>query len=144
MHEPTDVSLYRYGLDYLKAAEILLSSSGNKLPVAPFGNTISHAVELLLKSYLLSNGYDESKLKKIGHDLEKAWVKAREEGLEIDKCPEWVKVLDSAYSAPFLFRYSKNNTAVVLPNSNRLYENVVKIRMVVGSALKMDDKGNFV
>ena len=33
----------------------------------------AHAIELALKSILILNGYEESRLRKLGHDLQKTW-----------------------------------------------------------------------
>lgn len=41
-----------------------------------------HAIELSLKAFLAYHGFNEQKLRAIGHDLVRAWEKAREKGLD--------------------------------------------------------------
>lgn len=44
-------------------------------------NLAAHALELLLKGFLLARGYDRARLKKIGHDLVDALRAASEKGM---------------------------------------------------------------
>ncbi len=70
-------SLLSGSKEYFHAMKILSSHLSNKT-VRPIGLMASQSIELILKSYLVINGWDEPRLKKeIGHDLEKAWKEAR-------------------------------------------------------------------
>jgi len=47
----------------------------NSVPVA--GNLFHHAMEMLLKFFLIKHSYTPKQLKKIGHDLEKLWKEVK-------------------------------------------------------------------
>lgn len=48
---------------------------------APVMYLVGHSIELILKSFLAHNGVNDNKLRKIGHDLEKCYKKAKQLGL---------------------------------------------------------------
>ena len=71
---------------------------------APVMYLFGHSIELILKSYLAHNGVNENKLRKIGHNLEKCYKKAKELGLNsvvnLDaENIEVLKVLNALYQS---------------------------------------------
>ena len=79
-------------------------------------NLAAHALELLLKGFLLARGYDRARLKKIGHNLVDALRAASEEGMheffDLDpRLEEFVTLLAPlhkrrAFSYPGEIRYA--------------------------------------
>lgn len=97
-HEPTDISLYRGALNYFAEIKII-RHSGENYPSDFFGFLASHSLEFVLKSFLLTKGLAQKELKKIGHDLVKAWGHSVQHGLPIDSTvPKWRECLNNAHS----------------------------------------------
>jgi len=141
-HESTSISLYRGSLNYFTASDIIINSNV-KCPSDSFGFLISHSLELSLKAYLLSTNIDETKIKKIGHSLIKAWNKCFQNGLGIEKeVPQWVVLLDAGHSNDFLFRYSKTNTGIVTASKEVQHHSLSNIIDIVGENLNLDRNGN--
>lgn len=144
LKDVSKVSFFRGGLSFLKAAKILVGSE-EELPADAFAYLASHSLELLLKSYLLSVGDDEDKLQEISHNLERAWQRAKGKGLGIEKTtPQWCSTLNSAYNRPFLLRYARDNTAIVVPNPKQLIVDLEVVLKVVAVKLDLNEEGNFV
>jgi hypothetical protein len=100
--------------EYFSAVEILAPRLTADT-IAPIGLLASHAIELGLKAYLLHIGRSERDLKKIGHDLRKAWGEAAKAGLRVDLVHTFsVDVLSLSHDDPFLFRYPKSKNAVAI------------------------------
>ena len=79
------------------------------------------SLELGLKALLLQTGQTEHQLRSLGHNLAKTWSDARSRGLPIeDPPPWWCEALSSAYDRPFMARYVRSNTGLVLPNNAAL------------------------
>ncbi|TDF37407.1 HEPN domain-containing protein [Alteromonadaceae bacterium M269] len=143
LKEVSDISFFRGALSFLNAAEILVKNEGN-IPIDAFAYLASHALELFLKSYLLSVGAQEGKLKNIGHSLEVAWKETVKAGLPIEsKPPEWCRTLNSTFEWPFLLRYPRNNTGIVVPNPQNLITQLKVVSREVSSKLGVDEQGNF-
>lgn len=144
-HDATPVSFFRGSLNFYRATSIIVGS-GERCPSDSFGFLVSHSLELVLKAFLLSKGYEESDLRnKIGHSLKKAWEKSLENGLNLEPAEQhWCDLLDSAHSAPFLFRYAKSNTGLVTPNQVDSHSKLGKVIGTVGKELGLDENGNFI
>jgi len=99
---------------YLKALDIIVKNIDLNRPILyPIGLLASQAIELSLKAYLLSRGWEQKKIKIIGHDLEQAWEETVKEGLRISVDPKFsVQVLSLSHDSPYLFRYPQNKVAV--------------------------------
>lgn len=102
--------------DIIRAIGILKDADEEKLNV-PSALLGAHCLEISLKAFLLSRGFDEKALKKLRHNLEKIWAKSIEKGLELGQVPaDWCQKLDACHDYPYLLRYPRTNTALVLPS----------------------------
>jgi hypothetical protein len=112
-HGASPTSLFRTAQDFLKAANTLDPG----VTTGPFGFVAAQCLELALKAYLMKNaGMTEADLiKRIGHDLQKAWTQCVQNGLGIEATmPVWAALLDGGHDRPYLFRYAQENTGLVL------------------------------
>lgn len=105
-HDPAlfAVSLLSDAKGFLKAGQILAAQPNLTLPLY---FVLSHAVEVILKSYLASHGASEEELrKKVGHRLLRAYSRARKTGfVPADaRIPEIIRWMDP-YHKSFFFRY---------------------------------------
>jgi hypothetical protein len=82
----TPRGLVTHAREYLSAAKIVAASAGfddahgglkRRGLHHPYYFLAGHSIELSLKAMLLADGLTHARLKKIGHDLEKAWRCAR-------------------------------------------------------------------
>lgn len=145
MHDITKVSIYRGALNFASGAELLLTDR-NKTPIDAFGVLVSHSLELGLKSFLIHSGKTEKYIiKKIGHNLVKSWEVCISFGLEIDDPPPfWCQVLNSAHDFPYLFRYARENTGVVVPAVDTLMTDLNAVLQLIGKEIGLDENGNAV
>lgn len=76
------IGLLTTGQGFLKSANKL--NDGPQWLAAPLSvyYLYFHGMELALKSFIYLKTEDEKELKSIGHDLEKAWARAQELGIE--------------------------------------------------------------
>lgn len=73
---PSPLGFHQYAKEFLRAARAALVDQPCYTPAAFFG--VCRSVELLLKAFLLAEGWTVKKVKgKLGHDLKKALRKAR-------------------------------------------------------------------
>jgi hypothetical protein len=109
---PSDPTNEELGLRFAHDASIFANAAKSLSDFRTFGPRyylFCHAIELILKSYILSSGGDESELrKKIGHSLIKAFARAKKLGfVPAEKDLElFVKWLDR-YHRYHEFRYPK-------------------------------------
>ncbi len=122
--------------EYLSALEVLVEQPARS-GVLPIGLLASQAIELSLKAFLLSIGWDETDIKsELGHDLVKAWDTSKAEGLKIGWESNFsVAILSLSHNAPYLFRYPKDRVAAGIPELGVLQKDVSNIICVVDSAL---------
>ncbi len=75
------IGLWNYAREYFNAAQEL---RGNEEEMAsdPVYYLYGHSVELALKAFLVYQGYNERKLREIGHNLVSACTEARHTGLD--------------------------------------------------------------
>lgn len=83
----TPNGLARYAREFLEAALAADDKMGMKtgyeiIAPIPVMYLVGHSIELSLKAYLLHKGVSLTKLKNLGHDLEKCYKKAEEHGLQ--------------------------------------------------------------
>ena len=111
---------------YLNALEIIVENININKPILnPIGLLASQAIELSLKSYLLSKGWEQKQLKKIGHDLEQAWNESIKAGLRISINPKFsVQILSLSHDSPYLFRYPQRKVAAGITEPNILCQDV--------------------
>ncbi len=72
-------SFWALASEYFESAATLLAATGRK--AMPILFLQGHAIELALKSYLISAGLDDGALRGIGHDLVKGMARAKKHGL---------------------------------------------------------------
>jgi hypothetical protein len=96
----------------------------------------AHCVELSLKSFLLSRGWSEDQLlKKLRHNLAKAWSAARAAGLPLDpEPPYWCQLLQTVHDSPYFGGYPPANTIVVTPNAAELTIRIPELISLVEAA----------
>lgn len=124
-HELSSTGLLRGSRDCLDALRRLAVTR-----VAPLVKVLlaGHCLEIGLKSYLLLVGWGESRVKSVGHNLEKAWIGATQEGLDLEsELPWWCKVLSSAHDRPYLARYTRANSMLVLPSDGDLIRDLGEV-----------------
>ena len=97
----------------------------------------AHALEIILKAFLVANGVTEDELIwRVGHNLDKAWREASSRGLGISKDPSrWCNLLDGAHDSPYVLRYPPTNTGMVLPNLNDLSSNLRELYELVKKSI---------
>jgi hypothetical protein len=112
--QPTPIKLARRFLTdaaaFHLAAKELNQSDKPEVKEAPLQHYLEcHALELILKSFILSSGGTEREVEKIRHDLCKAWTRAIELGLSpADRSDTETLIKDLApYHRDHLFRYRK-------------------------------------
>jgi hypothetical protein len=124
MDRTSSMGLWTYAKDYLDAGYAVTTSVPQALAPTPAYYLYCHAIELALKAYLRGTGESITDLKRIGHDLSKAYKKALTIGLK-DICeltPELVEAIELAnpiYSTKE-FEYMKVG-AKTLPNIKVLH-----------------------
>lgn len=80
--------------EYFSSADTLLMADNRK--IVPLLFLQCHAIELALKSFLVSAGVDKSELRHMGHDLLRCMEKARELGLRISLSNEQLLAVKKA------------------------------------------------
>lgn len=119
MNKESEITLFVFADQFYQAA-FELEDSKNKNHVAmPSYYLYAHSIELAYKSFLFSCGIDLDYLKKeIGHNLEKALVKSKENGLDkkLTDEPGYVGVIKeiNKYYVTKEFEYM-THTAKTLP-----------------------------
>ena len=116
-HDASPTSYVRAAQEFFKATQILAAADS---PAGPLGSLAGQCLELALKAYLLSTGMTEAdflpKNKGFGHSLKDAWAACVAKALPIDKnLPQWASHLHGGHASPYMFRYVKDNTGIVLP-----------------------------
>lgn len=86
MKTPSAAGYARYAKEFLDAALAADDVIGHRpgfeiIAPIPVMYLVGHSIELILKAYLISAHVKENQLRNIGHDLEKAYKKAKELGL---------------------------------------------------------------
>lgn len=107
----TAYGLLRYANDYLKAAQLVGEANGYEYSEVS-SMLIAHSIELSLKAYLRSRGYDLRHLMGLGHRLDKIHRRAMKERIDrIVYMPEdyatVIRILANA-NEEHQFRYIKN------------------------------------
>ena len=102
MTQHNHIGLLTTAKSFHKSAEKLNTGPQQLDAPLPVSYLFLHAIEQALKSYLCFRGVNEDTLRKIGHDLEAAWLQAKDLGicklcsdcLEIQQC---IKVIGPIY-----------------------------------------------
>lgn len=80
----TPLGLFNYARSYWRSSEQPRGSRPDvSHPDAPILFLFYHAIELYLKAYVRSAGYDLQQLKGISHNISKAWRASQNEGLQL-------------------------------------------------------------
>lgn len=105
--------------DFLNAAHVLINHSSQLDDLDPIGFLSAQSLELALKAYLIHQGWMAEKAKdELGHDIERAWVEARNAGLDIpEQPPEGYMWLVNGHRYPFAYRYPGSPSKVVQDTS---------------------------
>lgn len=103
MDRTSSMGLWRYSKDYLEAGYAVATALPRAVAPTPAYYLYCHAIELALKAYLRGKGASIKDLKRIGHDLFKAYDKAMSIGLKnlCELTPELVdaiKLVNPTYS----------------------------------------------
>jgi hypothetical protein len=135
---PTPIELARGFLtdaeSYLLAAQKLEQSLEGPPSSAEY-YLACHSIELMLKAFILINGGTEDEVRKIRHDLLKAWERATELGLcPKDKRIGEVVTMLAPYHLDHGFRY-RQTRFVTLPVYSELCEIVERFVQEVGPAV---------
>jgi hypothetical protein len=96
---------------YLKAAHAL---EDEQTIWSPRYFLLCHAIELILKSYLASHDASQKELKDLGHNMLKAYARARKRGLKPSdpRTTEIIRWL-SPFHKDLVFRYRKSSAGFV-------------------------------
>lgn len=129
---------------YLDAANIYLDGvttlarHSPRPPVDTCGLLAAHAVEVGLKAFLLWSGQPEAQVRKIGHDLRRAWDETRSAGLGLpEHHPWWVHVLATGHGAPYLYRYPKVGIASAIPTVDELQYELRELVGLLNTTIKL-------
>jgi hypothetical protein len=71
-----NIGLLRFSKEFFEAASQLRGAEETLSPT-PVYYLYAHSIELAMKAYLVTEGYSEQQLHKIGHDLKKTWDKSK-------------------------------------------------------------------
>ncbi len=96
MDRTSSMGLWTYAKDYMEAGYIVISNMPRALPPTPAYYLCCHAIELALKAYLRGTGASILNLKRIGHDLLKAYKEALRVGLKdiYELTPEQIDAIE--------------------------------------------------
>jgi len=113
-----------------------------KITVSPKYYLVCHAIELILKSFILVSGGAEKELFDIGHDLLKAWDRANELGFEAkDKRTETLVQMLAPYHLDHRFRYRKTGFMTIPETKEmcKITDNLIKqIGPIVDGAMRAE------
>jgi len=120
----------------LKGTKILVAADAPDIPV---GLLAGQCLEVALKAYLLSTGMTEDDFKPskkgVSHSIADAWRLCIDRGLPLDvTLSHWAAHLHGGQQSPFMFRYVKDNTAIVLPPRSVLVEGLRGVLSAVQAA----------
>jgi hypothetical protein len=110
------ITLYSTAKGYVQAVFAMMISHGrSQLPndttlFLPFHNLGGFAVEIYLKAVLAHKGFDENKLKGLGHDLQKSLALCISEGLSVPGADVLVHLFGPKHKS-LEYRYMKPDTA---------------------------------
>ena len=80
---------------------------------------------------------DDLYVAKIRHDLERLWLLAVEEGLEIEaKVPAWIGHLAKTHRKPYKNRYSEDEMMVIHPDQGTHCKGLSKLLTIIASSLE--------
>jgi hypothetical protein len=124
-------ALHSVACQCLEALTLLLDVDP-EVGSAPIGMLAGHAIEAGLKSYLTLKGATEKDLRRIGHDLEAAWLEARARGLDIlPATPTWLRGVNFSFEN-LRYRYRGGGW---LPRRDVFLETIEDLVDTVGRAL---------
>ncbi|GAB4232353.1 MAG: hypothetical protein OHK0028_07770 [Deltaproteobacteria bacterium] len=98
MDRTSSMGLWTYAKSYLDAGYAVATSVPRALAPIPAYYLYCHAIELALKAYLRGTGASITEIKRIGHDLSKAYKKALSIGLNdiYELTPEQIEAINLA------------------------------------------------
>jgi hypothetical protein len=116
---------------FLIAANVI-NRSGEVAASSPQYYLACHAIELILKAFILTNGGTESEIIKIRHDLLKAWGRANELGLRpLDTRIEVIIKMRAPYHLDHRFRYRQTGF-ITLPVQADLFQPIKALIHQIG------------
>ncbi len=120
------IGLWRYAREFYRAAKKLTAEDGENIDIVAY-YLYCHSIELILKAVLSFKGYKEENLKKIGHDLKKAWKKVvnlepsiRENLMNPEKIEEVIGMVNCYYKNKE-FEYIKTG-AKIFPTIKEVHD----------------------
>jgi hypothetical protein len=134
------IGLWRYAIDYFRAAEILRGYDEIIIDV-PAYYLYAHSIELALKALLVYSGSDDKELRKIGHNLKTIWKKAMKKGLN-----EYLTDFEGANNTIELINpyYQAKTLEYIVPDYNKhfppiLYMSIAAANLIysVGKAINV-------
>jgi hypothetical protein len=118
--EVSEESLFRGARSCLLGCQVLAKDFHNDLIIS-FGILAGNCTEAALKCHLLQSGLSVVQIRKLGHDLVKAWKEAVQQGLPfIGDPPPWIVTLNAGHGPPYLFRYLPHQYGVGVPRPDEV------------------------
>lgn len=110
--------------DCFESLKCLIQNPNNSFSV---GILAGHCIEASLKAHLALAGWNEVRLKALGHNLLKCWQAASSVGLDIeDNPPKWL--IGIGYSHNRLrYRYPESGSSPWLPHPEDYMDEIVQI-----------------
>jgi hypothetical protein len=135
------IGLWRYAKEFYCAARKL--GDEDKLSIVVY-YLYCHAIELVFKSALVFCGFEERDLKKIGHDLIKAWRKVEEVEPDLfnklwykEKTKKIINIVNSYYRGKE-FEYIKKG-AKRFPTLQEVRDVIEELLLVIGKYINIPD-----
>jgi hypothetical protein len=104
----------------------------------PVMTLCAHSIELALKSYLLQHEIEEKEVKKLGHNLLKAWQKCKDISCDLPELDENILSIISDLLVSGRLRYGEDSKLGKIPVYGPLTE-VVRTCLKLCSAPKLSD-----
>lgn len=134
----TPLGLFNFARSYWRSSEQLRDSKPDvSHPDAPIVFLLYHAIELYLKAYVRSAGYNLQQLKDISHNITKAGRAAKKEGLDLTDDDFALLALIDAYDNVIRSRYITTG-AYTRPEDDALSSFCEYLDKTVGERLTAD------
>ena len=132
-HEPSAIGFYNQAYSYWKAGDFLRTAK-LQTPVADMPVTFLYcqAIEVLLKAYLLANGYKIAVIRKeFGHHVHQLQLEAKKHGLVLNETnTDVIRYIDETNEG-MEARYHRNRLVPNIDLVSALNETLVELREIV-------------